>query len=163
MPVKSMEVCGLNLLILLPLLGAIVIWVLPIRREGLAPKLSLWIGLITFAIALGLWLRVGPGTGPNNLVGEYKANWISVGDWVRVLGNDQPAQVTLDEGLKIGYHVGLDPISAPLVLLTGLLVPLAVACGFTAIKKRIREYYAWLLALTAGMMGVFVARDLLLF
>ena len=58
---------------------------------------------------------------------------------------------------------GLDPISAPLVLLTGLLVPLAIACSFTSIKRRVREYYAWLLALTAGMMGVFAARDLLLF
>ena len=66
-------------------------------------------------------------------------------------------------GLRISYHVGLDAISAPLVALTGLLVPLAIWCGFAAIKHRVREYYAWMLALTAGMFGVFVARDVLLF
>ncbi|RMF71586.1 MAG: Fe-S-binding domain-containing protein, partial [Planctomycetota bacterium] len=69
----------------------------------------------------------------------------------------------LTNGVRIAYHTGLDAISAPLVALTGLLVPLSVACSFSYIRRRQREYYAWLLALTTGMFGVFAARDVLLF
>ena len=140
-----MAALGIHLLIFLPLLAAIVIWCLPRERSDVAPRLALVTGLITFLIGTALWVMVG-GQG---LVGEANYAWIQVGDEAG--------------GLRISYHVGLDAISAPLVALTGLLVPLAVWCSFAAIKHRVREYYAWMLALTAGMFGVFVARDVLLF
>ncbi len=142
-----MAAIGIHLLIFLPLVAAVVVWTLPERRKNIAPPFALAVGLILFVIGLLLWLNVS-GTG---LLGETFANWIAVG------GEGGGG------GLRISYHVGLDAISAPLVALTGLLVPLAVACGFASIKHRVREYYAWLLALSAGMFGVFVARDLLLF
>jgi len=146
-----MAAIGTHLLIFLPLVAAIVVWTLPQRREELAPKLSLWVGVAVFVIAALLWLGV-EGEG---LVGEADYAWIAAGS--------ESEDGELLSGLEIRYHVGLDAISAPLVALTGLLVPLAVACGFVAIRHRIREYYAWMLALTAGMFGVFVARDVLLF
>ena len=157
-----MESFGLNLLIFLPLIAAVVIWLLPQRRQELAPQLALWVGLIVLVVAFGLWLRVDGGTGPENLVGACKVSWIAAGDSVASYSDD-PGVAGYEKDVQISYHVGLDPISAPLALLTALLVPLSVACGFTAIKKRLREYYAWLLALTAGMFGVFAARDVLLF
>jgi NADH-quinone oxidoreductase subunit M len=140
-----MAAFGIHLLIFLPLVAAVIVWALPERRQDIAPKFSLVVGLITFVIGVLLWLNVGG----SELLGEANASWIAVGGE--------------GGGLRISYHVGLDAISAPLVALTGLLVPLSVACGFAAIKHRMREYYAWMLALTAGMFGVFVARDLLLF
>ena len=141
-----MEAFGIHLLIFLPLVAAIVVWVLPERRESLAPKIALAAGLLTFVIAVPLWLAVDG----ESLLGETTAGWIAVGD-------------EASGGLRISYHVALDAISGPLVALTGLLVPLAIWCGFASIKHRVREYYAWILALTAGMFGVFVSRDLLLF
>jgi NADH-quinone oxidoreductase subunit M len=85
--------------------------------------------------------------------------WIAVGErW-----DLSDAAGVLRNGFVLRYHVGLDAISLPLVALTGLLVPLSVACSFTSIRTRVREYYAWLLALTTGMIGVFAARDVLLF
>ncbi|MBU0639053.1 MAG: NADH-quinone oxidoreductase subunit M [Planctomycetes bacterium] len=143
-----MAALGLNLLIFLPLIAAVVIWCLPERRAALAPKLALLAGLVTLVVSLGLWLCL-PGTGPSGLVGEARADWIVVGDD--------------SGGVTIRYHIGLDAISAPLVVLTGLLVPLSIACSFVSVKRRTREYYAWMLALTAGMFGVFAARDVLLF
>jgi NADH-quinone oxidoreductase subunit M len=140
-----MAAIGIHLLIFLPLVAAVVVWTLPERRQDIAPKFSLVVGLITLVMGVLLWLNVG-GDG---LLGETQASWIAVGGE--------------EGGLRISYHVGLDAISAPLVALTGLLVPLSVACGFASIKRRVREYYAWMLALTAGMFGVFVARDVLLF
>ncbi|MFH1745589.1 MAG: NADH-quinone oxidoreductase subunit M [Planctomycetota bacterium] len=155
-----MEAIGLNLLIFLPLLAAVVIFVLPQQRERLAPQLALWTGLLIVLVALLLWLQVGPDTGPENLVGACQADWIVAGDAVR---DSLTGEINIVRALRISYNIGLDPISAPLVLLTGLLVPLSIACGFVSIKHRLREYYAWMLALSAGMIGVFAARDLLLF
>jgi NADH-quinone oxidoreductase subunit M len=150
-----MAAFGIHLLIFLPLVAAIVVWSLPQRREDLAPKLSLIVGLITFVIAFALWMNIG-NTGPDGLLGETNVGWIAAGHVDRDTG-------VLTSGLRISYRVGLDAISAPLVALTGLLVLLAIPCGFASIKHRAREYYAWMLALTTGMFGVFVARDLLLF
>src|SRR5260370_20383927 len=62
-----------------------------------------------------------------------------------------------------GLREGVDCISWGLVLLIVLVMPLAVAASFDSIKDRSKEYYAWMLALMTAMLGVFVARDLLLF
>ena len=133
----------ITLLILIPIIAAVGVWLLPARLEALAPRIALATALLTFVIAVILWLGVfGSGAA---LIGEFDLPWIET------------------SGLSIHYHVGLDALSAPLVLLAGLLAPLAVACSFTSIKHRTREYYFWLLALTAGMFGVFAARDMLLF
>lgn len=62
-------------------------------------------------------------------------------------------------------RVGLaaDAVSMMLVLLTGLLAPLCVIGSFSGITQRERSYYAWLTALQAPMVGVFLARDLFTF
>jgi len=142
-----MAALGIHLLIFLPLAAAIVVWTLPKRREDLAFPIALWTGIATLVIAFLLW---GTVTG-DGLVGETNAQWVAVTD---------PGS---GAGIRVSYHVALDAISAPLVALTGLLVPLSVMCSLTYIRKRVREYYAWLMMLTAGMFGVFVARDVLLF
>jgi NADH-quinone oxidoreductase subunit M len=152
-----MAAFALNLLIFLPLLTAIVVCVLPQRREALAPKLSLAVSLATLVIAALLFAGL-PATmrerGAAGLVGESKAEWIVVGE--RAAGD-------LRNAVVLRYHVGLDALSMPLLALTALLVPLSVACSFNAVRTRTREYYAWLLALATGMFGVFAARDVLLF
>jgi len=142
---------GLNILVFLPLAAAVIVWVLPERQAARAKQIALAAGLAVLIVALPLWYQVhmaGRSAG-DALVGETRSEWIVVGD---DLG-----------GLTISYHLGLDAISAPLVALTALLVPLSIACGFVSIRQRQREYYAWMLALTTGMFGVFLARDILLF
>ena len=150
-----MAALALNLLIFLPLAAAVLVWLGPERRTELPRRIALGVSLLTFVLALGLWVDVAPG----RLTGETERSWIAVGDWVPV--TDDRAE--LSSGLLIRYHVGLDPVSGALVLLTGLLVPLAVAGSFTGIRTRQREYYAWMLALTSAMFGVFAARDVILF
>ncbi len=61
------------------------------------------------------------------------------------------------------FSLGIDSIALWLVLLTALLMPLAVLSSFESIKDRPREYYSWMLLLQAAMLGVFVARDILVF
>ena len=64
-----------------------------------------------------------------------------------------------------GAHIGLgvDGLSLVMVMLTALLMPLAVLGSWRSVHERPVSYYALLLALTTGIMGVFVARDLLFF
>jgi NADH-quinone oxidoreductase subunit M len=63
----------------------------------------------------------------------------------------------------IRYHVGLDGLGLWLVLLSTLLTPIAVLISWKYIDKRVKEYYAFLLLLEFGVIGVFVALDLFLF
>ena len=67
------------------------------------------------------------------------------------------------EAWGISYQIGLDGISILMVLLTTFIMPLAVAGSFSYIEKREKAFYAMLLFLTTGMIGVFVALDLFLF
>lgn len=64
-------------------------------------------------------------------------------------------------GLK--FSMGVDAISLWLIVLTAVLTPIAILASFKYIKERQREFYAWMLVLHTAMLGVFMARDLLLF
>jgi NADH-quinone oxidoreductase subunit M len=63
----------------------------------------------------------------------------------------------------IRYHVSLDGLSLWLVLLTTLLTPIAVAVSWKYIDHRTKEFYAFLILLEFGLIGVFVSMDLFLF
>ncbi len=131
----------LSLLIFLPLLGALIVAVLPAEEERggrKAKAASLFISLVELVLALTLWARFRPGQG-FQMVEE--ARW--VGLW----------------GAR--YVVGVDGISLPLVVLTAILVPLGIL-GSWGIKNA-KGFCLVMLVLEAGMLGVFLALDLLLF
>lgn len=67
------------------------------------------------------------------------------------------------DAIGFSFSLGVDPISAWLVALTAFLQPLAIIASFSGIQHRQREYYAWMLLLLTAMLGVFMARDALLF
>jgi NADH-quinone oxidoreductase subunit M len=64
--------------------------------------------------------------------------------------------------LNAHYHLGVDGLSLPLVILTAFLGFLAVLISWK-IDVRLREYFAWLLLLETSILGVFLSLDLLLF
>ena len=66
------------------------------------------------------------------------------------------------DSFGVEYFLGIDGISAPLVLLTGLLGMVAVFASW-GITHRVREYFVWLLVLQTSVMGVFTALDFILF
>jgi NADH-quinone oxidoreductase subunit M len=141
-------------LLLIPLLGAAAIWIrgamvdLPagddefVSGVGAAPR---WIALIAFAaefiVSLGLWWSFDPAS----------AAWQAVADlpWIPSWG--------------IRFTIGVDGIAVMMILLTTFIMLLAVGGSWTSIRKRTHSYYALLLVLTTGMLGVFVALDLFLF
>ncbi len=63
----------------------------------------------------------------------------------------------------IQFFVGLDGINVWLILLTTLLMVAAVLCSWNAVTERVNEFHAWLLVLQTGMLGVFLAFDIVLF
>jgi NADH-quinone oxidoreductase subunit M len=65
--------------------------------------------------------------------------------------------------LGASYYLAIDGYSLLLVALTGLLGFIAVLSSWNAIEHRLKEYYACFLILQASMLGVFMARDFLLF
>jgi NADH-quinone oxidoreductase subunit M len=65
--------------------------------------------------------------------------------------------------LGISYYLGVDGISALLVVMTTFLSAIAILSSFGSITNRVKAYYATLLALETGMIGVFCALDLVLF
>ncbi len=76
-------------------------------------------------------------------------------------------QLTLErtwiERFGLRLSLGVDGVSLWLVLLTTFLMPLVVLGSFSAVTTRIKEFYFWLLILETAMLGVFVARDIILF
>jgi NADH-quinone oxidoreductase subunit M len=67
------------------------------------------------------------------------------------------------QAAAIEFYVGIDGLNVWLVALTAVLMVSSVLVSWTAITERVNEYYAWLLALQVGMIGVFVAFDVILF
>jgi len=129
---------AVSALLLIPLAGAVAIWPAPARS---AKRIALAVALVELAVSLGLWWAYDPG-GPAMQIGGYL-------DWIPKWG--------------ITYRVGIDGISLFMVLLTTFLTPLAVLGSWAGITRREKGYYALLLVLATGMLGVFVATDLFLF
>ena len=83
--------------------------------------------------------------------------WVNVTD--RPALNVGEAEYTI---AKFNYHLGIDGISFPLILLAGLLSVLSIIASFS-IKMRLKEYMSWFLLLMVGMFGTFTALDYILF
>ena len=124
-------------LLVWPLVAGLVVMLLPAR---LAKYAALVASLIEFAISVPLWWTFQPDAGMQFRV---DVPWIL--------------------GWGIRYTVGIDGISLFLVLLTTFLMPLSILGSWNYIHKREAGFYALLLVLTTGMVGVFVALDLFLF
>ena len=127
-----------DLVLFLPLLGFLVLLFLP---ETISRKAALAISLVIFVLSLGLIGTVTAAPGQYSFVSN--ASWI-----------DYP---------PIHYHVGLDGLSLWLVILTTLLTPIAVLVSWKYIDQRVKMYYAFLLLLEFGVIGVFASLDMFLF
>jgi NADH-quinone oxidoreductase subunit M len=134
----------LTSIILLPVAGVLALLATP-GSESANQALQKWIALIASLATFVLSLILPFGMAPSGLSYELNVPWIRAFD------------------LGINYHVGVDGLSLWLVLLTTLLVPLALLSSWNSIHYRLREFLIAMLALEAGMIGVFVAMDLFLF
>src|SRR5881409_4314356 len=108
--------------------------------ERWAKHLALAASFIEFGVSVPLWWVFQPAGGMQL---QLDVPWIP--NW------------------GIHYAVGVDGISLFMILLTTFLVPLSILGSYNYITTRERAFYALMLVLTSGMIGVFVALDLFLF
>lgn len=129
----------LSLIVFAPLIGALAIGLWP-RLSARGIRLTaLVFTALSLAVSLILFIRFECGGG---MQFEDLLNWI-------------PA-------LNVHYHLGVDGLSLPLVILTSLLGVVAVLISFQ-ITERLKQYFIWLLILETSILGVFCSLDLLLF
>jgi len=131
----------LSIITFLPAIGAIPLLFVPKRNQAIIKFYATFVAFLGFLVSLPLWFWFDR----NSYAFQFEENHA----WIPKLG--------------IRYHMGVDGISVLLILLTTLLGVIAIVSSFSAIKKREKEYYLFLLLLQTGMLGVFVALDFILF
>ena len=127
----------------LPLVGALIVYLS--RGDDEAARrnsrwIALWTTIITFAVSVILVMRFDPANADFQFV--EKSAWLATG---------------------ITYHMGVDGISLPLVILTTAIMPFCIIASWKAISNRVREYMMAFLILETLMIGTFSALDLVLF
>jgi NADH-quinone oxidoreductase subunit M len=127
----------------LPMVGAL--FIMALRGDDEASRrnarwVALWTTTITFAVSLLLVWRFDPSSPEFQFV--EKQPWL---------------------GGFSSYHMGVDGISLPFVILTTALMPICIIASWGPIQTRVKEYMIAFLALETLMIGTFSALDLVLF
>lgn len=128
----------LHLLLVLPILAIPLVLVMPVR---MARWIALVVALIELILGLGLWWAFDPANPAMQFTTDLP--------WISAFG--------------IGYRIGIDGLSLMMVLLSVITMPLVIWSSWRSIDTKQRGFFALMLALKTGMLGVFVATDLFLF
>ena len=135
-------------LLIIPVAGALPLLMMG-QRPGEATEdsnrtarlIAFSVLLLEFIVSIGLWWSFDPSS----------AGWQAAVDvpWIPQWG--------------IRFTLGVDGIALMMILLTTFIMPLCVLGSWTSVTKKVGSYFALMLILTSGMLGVFMARDLFLF
>ena len=130
----------LTLITFLPIIGVILLAFFPKENEGAIKQTALAVAAADFLLSLSLWTNFDNSS--HNMQFGLNISWI--------------------ESWGINYHIGLDGISLLLYVMTTFLTMLCIIASWE-VKKHIREYMMAMLALSTGMLGVFISLDLFMF
>ncbi|MEW5827561.1 MAG: NADH-quinone oxidoreductase subunit M [Chloroflexota bacterium] len=130
----------LTSILFFPVLAALVILFLPKDEAKLIRWTAFVASLVPFALSLVLWFNFDKSAAGFQFEEQYV--------WY--------------EALNSTFHLGVDGLSLTMVLLTTLLTPLALLASFS-ISEKVKGYFMLFLFLETGMLGVFLALDLLIF
>ena len=130
----------LSLIVFLPLVGVLLILLLPPSEGGRSRQVALGVTLATLALAIITVIRFDTSISDPQFVEQYQ--WIPF--------------------INVEYFFGVDGLSMPMVVLTALLSVAAILASWK-INYRTKEYFIWMLVLETGVMGVFVSLDLVQF
>jgi NADH-quinone oxidoreductase subunit M len=132
----------LSVTIFLPIAGALFIALLRNDEAGArnARWVALWTTLITFAVSLQLVWNFDSGLSEFQFVEKHA--------WLGGFGT---------------YHLGVDGISLPLVILTTAIMPICIGASWRSVRMMVREYMIAFLVLETLMVGTFCALDLVVF
>jgi NADH-quinone oxidoreductase subunit M len=135
-------------LLFLPLAGAVAVLCLPARRADAAR----WIALATTSAVAVLGIAVFAGFDGSRLEMQYflERPWFALPG---LHGSPVP----------VSFRLGLDGLSILMVALTAVLMPVVVLSTWGHVAERVKEFMVWMLVMETGMLGVFLALDLVLF
>ena len=134
----------LSVITYLPLTGVLFLLLIRGNTESVATNarlVALWVSGFTFLLSLSLYF--GFDAEMTGYQFEERADWIS--------------------GSGISYHLGVDGISMPFILLSTFLTPLSILASWKSITHRVRDYMIAFLVLEVMMVGMFASLDMLMF
>src|SRR3989454_11371275 len=131
----------LTFLTFFPMVGALLILLLPASKPSTVRAGAFAVSLVTFAASIPLFTLFDST--------RRGMQFVEQADWVPSLG--------------ISYHMGVDGISMLLIILTTFLTAISILSSFSAITSRVKAYMITFLLLETGMIGVFTSLDLFLF
>ena len=131
----------LSVITFFPLLGALVVLILPKDRKNWIRWSAIVLSFVPLALAVYVFTVVRLNPGEMQFMEEY--SWISA--------------------IDVFYRMGVDGLSAVLLVLTALLSTLCLFYSAYTIEDRVKEYYLLFLLLQTGMSGVFVSLDFIFF
>ena len=131
----------LSLAIWLPIIGGLVVFAIGDDKAGLARRMALLVSVLAFIVTIPLYTSFDVSTAQMQF--QERLSWI-------------PA-------FNAYYHLGIDGISMPLILLTTFMTVIVVLAGWEVIQKRVGQYMAAFLIMEGVMIGVFSALDGVLF
>nr|YP_010704439.1 NADH dehydrogenase subunit 4 [Calypogeia neesiana]UYI31516.1 NADH dehydrogenase subunit 4 [Calypogeia neesiana]WCP19555.1 NADH dehydrogenase subunit 4 [Calypogeia neesiana] len=132
---------NLSGLILLPLLGSLIILVIPNSRVRLIQGITIWTSLITFLYSLSFWIRFENDTAKFQFVETIR--WLPYPN--------------------INFYIGIDGISLFFVILTTFLTPICILVGFYSVESYKKEYMIAFFICESFLIAVFCSLDLLIF
>ena len=130
----------LSLILFIPAVAAVVMFFLPKDEAKFLHWFAFVASLIPFVLSVYLWIQFKPDAAGFQFQEQYA--------WYAAIGSS--------------LHLGVDGLSLTMVLLTTLLTPLALLASFS-VSDRVKPYLMLFLFLETGMLGVFMAIDLLIF
>ncbi len=144
----------LSFITFLPVLGLLVILLLPKENHRNIRGVAVAVTLVQFIFAIILWAGFDPSLAGINA--ESGMQFVERLKWITI-----PETPWFGE-IRIEYFMGVDGLSMPMVLLTTLIVVVASLASFS-VKKNLKGYFAMFLLLDTAMIGVFCSLDFFLF
>ncbi len=137
---------GINplvILLILPLVGVLLLWLVPSSRKTAVRWIALVTSLVTFAASIWMLTRFDAANPDLQMI--VNRSWLQFGS------------------VSVNFHIGVDGLSILMVLLTSFLTPISILSTWTAVKEKVKGFMSFFLLLEVGMLGVFLAQDMILF
>lgn len=144
----------LSLITFLPIIGMIIVLLLPKEQQNSVRMTTLLITGFQFILSVVMIMNFNYSSA--GIFDQSSFQFVEKFRWIEIPG------ISWIGTVKVDYFLGIDGISAPMVLLTSLVCFIATLSSWN-ISKSIKGYFALFLLLDTGMMGVFVALDFFLF
>lgn len=161
-----MEVTGFSVLtaiVFIPIIAGVIILFMDNSRRDLIRGVAITAAAAVLALSAAVYfgydsfVKAEGGLEDQQIEALEAGNTSGTEMFVDALAFEQ--RIVWIESLGISYHVGVDGLSAPMVLLTGMVAVAGVLISWN-IQDRLREFMAFFMLLVAGVYGVFVAVDL---